>query len=279
MTKVTINAFDKILKKWLHNLTLYGKPLNLNQCPFYLTSENKIYFDSKNNLWTKPMEEVYKVLAQKANGTLFYVPEYSYYEGDEKKFTNISYLSLSFQSLKIGHIFDSNELNMLEFFVTYYDSFFAFIISPGELYTSYEKLYLPFDVDTWMFLFITFGCAFMLIFVINLMPKVIQNIVFGSDVRSPALNVITTFFGMGMTKLPSGNFGRIILTTFILFCLIIRTAYQGVQFEMLNSDMRRSHARTIQELIDKNFTIGFYNERTDYSADGDILALILGIPP
>ena len=102
--------------------------------------------------------------------------------------------------------------------------------SPPELYTNYEKMVLPFDVATWMYLGITFGVTFAVIFVIKLLPKVFKETCFGQNENSPAFNVIRTFFGISLTKLPKNNFARIILMSFIIFCLIFRTAYQGMQF-------------------------------------------------
>jgi hypothetical protein len=42
---------------------------------------------------------------------------------------------------------------------------------------------------------------------------------------------------------------------FIVFCLIIRTAYQGVLFEMITTDMRKESPNTMEELLQKNYTI------------------------
>jgi hypothetical protein len=39
--------------------------------------------------------------------------------------------------------------------------------------------------------------------------------------------------GGGMISLPGRNFARFILMQFILFSLIVRTGYQGVQFDMM----------------------------------------------
>lgn len=42
---------------------------------------------------------------------------------------------------------------------------------------------------------------------------------------------------------------------FILFCLIMRNAYQGKMFEFLTSDMRKKGVATIAEIIEHNMTI------------------------
>ncbi|KAG5679800.1 hypothetical protein PVAND_009338 [Polypedilum vanderplanki] len=82
-----------------------------------------------------------------------------------------------------------------------------------------------------------------------------QVLVYGHGVKIPSLNVVGTFFGIGQTKLPDLSFSRFILMIFILFCLIIRTAYQGVLFELMTSQPRRPEPKDIQGLIDQNYTV------------------------
>lgn len=42
-----------------------------------------------------------------------------------------------------------------------------------------------------------------------------------------------------------------------MFCLIMRTAYQGKQFEFLQKEMRPKDLTTIEQMIEENFT--FYS--------------------
>ncbi len=58
-----------------------------------------------------------------------------------------------------------------------------------------------------------------------------------------------------MFILPGRNFARFNLMVFILFSLVVRTAYQGVQFDMMLKEMRPKDVKTIDELLEKNFTI------------------------
>jgi hypothetical protein len=46
-----------------------------------------------------------------------------------------------------------------------------------------------------------------------------------------------------------------VLMFFILFCLVVRTAYQGVFFELMATDMRKPVPTTYEELISQNFTL------------------------
>jgi hypothetical protein len=122
---------------------------------------------------------------------------------------------------------------------------------PGELYTPYEKLYLPFDFTTWVMLMSIFTLAFVIIFFINLMPRWIQDVFYGVGIRMPAFNVVGTFFGIGQTRLPEGNFPRMLLLLFIWFCLIFRTAYQSIMFEYMTSNPRRPAPGDVEEAFNK----------------------------
>jgi hypothetical protein len=74
-------------------------------------------------------------------------------------------------------------------------------------------------------------------------------------------------FGDGIIVLPGRNFARFLLINFILFCFILRTAYQGKLFEFMQRDMRPKSVETVNELIDQKFKIfahimdaNFYSE-------------------
>lgn len=134
---------------------------------------------------------------------------------------------------------------------------FRIIIPPPESYTSYEKLLLPFDVITWILFLLNFLFAFQIILIVNFMPKWIQNLIYGENVRMPSLNVVRAFFGIGQTRLPKKYFPRVLLIIFILFCLIFRTAYQGVLFELITADIKKSLPETMKEFSDKNYKISF----------------------
>ena len=129
------------------------------------------------------------------------------------------------------------------------------LLTPGEPYDSYEKLLFPFDFWTWILLLFVFGCSFLSIFLIGLFPDKIKDAVYGDNVITPAQNVGSIFFGMSLTQVSLNNSPRIILITFILFCLVIRTAYQGVLFELIAADIRKPLPQTFHELYIKNYSI------------------------
>lgn len=126
------------------------------------------------------------------------------------------------------------------------------IIHIGDSYDSYEKFYLPFDFETWIWCGITFACSFLVIFIINLLKsRRAQQLVYGNRVQNPAFNIMIAFFGQSQNILPTRSFARFILMAFILFCLIIRNGYQGVQFDL----MYKVNENMNQFLIKTNFDI------------------------
>ena len=131
----------------------------------------------------------------------------------------------------------------------------VFVVPPGELFTPWEKLFMPFDSPTWTWLVIVFAFAFLVILLIKWSKSTsMYEFVIGSNVTAPTLNVVAIFMGIGQILLPQRNVSRFMFMSFILFCLIMRTAYQGKYFEFLTSDMRRKPIQTIEELREKNFT-------------------------
>lgn len=57
-----------------------------------------------------------------------------------------------------------------------------------------------------------------------------------------------------MSVLPGRNFARFLLMLYILFCFVIRIAYQGKQFEFLQKEMRPADVETINQMISRNFS-------------------------
>ena len=128
-------------------------------------------------------------------------------------------------------------------------------VTPGDKYTPYEKFILPFDIQTWILLFVTFMITFLTIVIINRLSKTTQTIVYGVNVATPIWNVLRIFFGISQTKLPSKKFSRFILMMFIFFCLIFRTCFQSKFFEFMTSEPRYPPPKTIYELRERHYKL------------------------
>lgn len=193
--------------------------------------------------------KITEVLARKLNFTI----QYGFYSVTRKQFSDPHFVP-DFSPSTTGYQgFRPENDEILGF--QFLPSTYGFIIPYGEPYTPFEKLFLPFDVDTWIwFLIFMFG-GVVAICILKFVPDSNRKFIIGRDVRAPMVNLFQVFFGVGLIRLPGRNFARYLLMMFILFCLIMRTAYQGKMYEFMQKVLRKPEVQSIQELMDKNFTI------------------------
>ena len=252
---VEINQFSIMERKWktekffkprienFHGCKLWIKlPWLDSEMPFLEVEEDENEYETAEGAIVDMLDALstnlnFKYLHGQAAKTVFEKPE----------MTNDSY------DLKIGprmlYGFDNPSSYSI------YSTADVAIVPPGEPFTSWEKLLMPFDWMTWMWLGIVFAVAFLVIFLIQLSKSTsMYDIVIGLNVMTPSLNVVAIFMGIGQILLPHRNVSRFMFMAFIMFSLIMRTAYQGKYFEFLTSDMRRKPIQTIEELKEKNFT-------------------------
>jgi hypothetical protein len=225
---ININSFDKATRKWKKELQIYEWLKNYFGC-FVFVRPNYGTPDYASLDFLSLPYEIAKMVGRRVNFTVVECDEKGRVIENNKIQTNKQEPYNQFYHDFYQILLFYQEVDeMLTFCLPAFDFVkITFMITPGEPYTNFEKLYLPFDDETWKYLIITFGLSFSLIFIINRFNRNIQNIVYGTNVQTPSFNVVSVFFGIGLVKLPSGNFARIILLIFIYFCLVIRTAYQG----------------------------------------------------
>jgi len=139
------------------------------------------------------------------------------------------------------------------------------VIPLGEFYSGFEKLFLPFDVATWILIVMTFTIGLMTILIVTQLSRTIRNFVIGRDVRAPTVNLFGAFFGLGQLRLPGRNFARFLLMLYILWCLIIRTGYQGVLYDLLKGDARKAQNMQLDDYISNNNATVHVNEFCFYT--------------
>ncbi|CAG9809591.1 unnamed protein product [Chironomus riparius] len=250
---IKIDEFDMITQKWKWNLNYqFVKFKNFHGCLLVTGSEDGFqdmaYIDSLD-LKTKGFIVDYtRIIAENGNFTAYH----RFLKSNLKSDINSANQGLL---VNIFPQFKSMTLNELHLTTVFEQSDMIFLITPSEKYSNFEKMAMPFDLSTWILLFTTFSIAFTVIFIVNQMSRSIQNIVYGINVKMPAFNMIGTFFGISQFKLPKSNFSRMILINFVYFCLIIRTAYQGVFYDMFTTDIRKPSIKTIKQVYENNFTI------------------------
>jgi hypothetical protein len=257
----TVNVFNQTTKKWNRSFDdLMKKTEEFTNFNLAVTLNSDVKYEVYNDKVTGKLSgvliDIFAIVGQKAKFHASCIHEYgdSLNKGPRPGDTELSLYATTKLSLKF-------KLRHFHVTTTYTEEVYRVVITPPHSLTSYEKLNMPFDKTTWVLLGLTFSSAFIVIAICNKQPRWIQDIVYGKNVRMPGYNIVSIIFGIGQTKLPKCNFPRLILVLFIWFCLIFRTAYVGVLFELLALDIQRPPPQTLLDMMDANFTIYHHAEK------------------
>lgn len=239
---VELNSFDS--EKWedplvIPDRTNYAGCSAVHFSSFFISLLLLSLQVTENDAWTSEMEKKYQTALKYENEIRKIFQQVGNFKKDDEvgwdlagEFWNCNFCQYPISLLKIiqnVEVMQTSQKTELNCFPTYYEDPFATFYSPPDSYDNYEKMLLPFDVPTWICFCLVFVFSFLGIIVINKQKKSVKDIFFGEGVKWPSFNVIGAFFGIGQTKVPESNFGRIMLMNFIIFCLLIRTAYQGLK--------------------------------------------------
>lgn len=66
---------------------------------------------------------------------------------------------------------------------TFLTSVSIWVVPPGEAYSQFEKMFLPFDVGTWIAICLTFLFTFITVQLIKFCSMKVENFVFGRNFR------------------------------------------------------------------------------------------------
>jgi hypothetical protein len=168
-----------------------------------------------------------------------------------------------------GWIFTATRLKFFDFTTVYYEGVINFVVPPGRDFTSIEKLIYPFKFEPWICILVVFIVGIFVILIVNRQSKIVQQFVFGNDVKNPLLNMFYGFIGGSQKILPKFNFARFILMSFLLYSIVIRTLYQGSVYNLLKSDKRHESAQTIDEMIKRDYKFYFFESLAEIFQSSD----------
>lgn len=179
---------------------------------------------------------------------------------------NVSHIDLYAQHTSWSLAFKNEKTSSYPYFIDNW----VFFIPSGEFYTPLEKVLMPFQPEVWIAIVTTFLFHVVAIQLMKLFPAYFQEFTFGSNIRTPTVNFLSTFLTGVQLKIPTRSFARLMLMNCIVWCLIIRTCYQSELYKFLQKDLRKPEAQTILEMIEQNFTflddgyvMKFINETAD----------------
>ncbi|KAG5674082.1 hypothetical protein PVAND_004069 [Polypedilum vanderplanki] len=260
---VLINQF--INKSFIRPIQLFfpKKMRNLHQCPIRISTSN----NSEPYIFAKKLsDENYELqgreikllhgLSEALNFSIMFT-----YIGREGVLLENGTAEGAYKTLLDGQsdiaIADmwlkANRLKFIDATDSYITSTIIFVIPPGAELTSFQKYFQPLDAYTWMFLLIIIALAFITIKTVKGLSIEIQEFLFGKNVQDPYLNVLVAVVGLSQPVLPRKNFARFMLMMFLLFCLVMRSLYQGSLYRFLQTNMRNKEVQSIDEMIERDY--------------------------
>lgn len=129
----------------------------------------------------------------------------------------------------------------------------VWIVPPGQTFTAFEKLFKPFAFYTWTSVITTFSISVLIVILLKFTRKAIRNFVYGKNYRTPLINILNIYFGGPSLSEPKNNFARTLLMIFLLYCLVMRSAYQSGLFKFLQMDAHEPPVSTFLEMIEDKF--------------------------
>lgn len=163
----------------------------------------------------------------------------------------------------------------------YFTSSLVWVIPPGNIISSFEKLLKPFQIAVWIFFLLTLLLAFLVVSILQLkFTKNTQNFVFGRKTHDPMLNILNIIFDGSLPSLPTRNFARTVLAIFMVYCFIIQNSYKGSLFQFMQMTMREPEKKSTEELVANDFK--FYmlkSSRAFLTGTPQILARTVFVPP
>lgn len=123
-----------------------------------------------------------------------------------------------------------------------------------------EKLIYPFSKVVWILLIFSAVIAFCVVFIMKRRSRIAREIFFGMKLKDVSrvphyMNFVSISLGDTSTRLPIYNFGRFVLSLFLLVTIVLRSAYQGVFFNVMTKNVKFNEVKSIKEIYDSNFTV------------------------
>ncbi|XP_065368914.1 uncharacterized protein LOC135961345 [Calliphora vicina] len=142
--------------------------------------------------------------------------------------------------------------------IAYHTTPYKFVVRDNIFFGPIKQLINPLDKSTWIILLTFFAISILLIQIINRLeiPQ-IRDFIFGVKNPSPTFYLIITFLGYSMPTqiLPTRNFARFLLMSWLLLSLEVRSGYLGKMFDSLRLAKRVPVPKTIAELIAMDYTL------------------------
>lgn len=150
----------------------------------------------------------------------------------------------------------SNRLEVLDATTSYTSDQIVLLIPRSEVFTAFEKLMYPFSPVVWIMILLCFAMGFAVITaVLRCGSGNARTFVLGTSVHHPVLNMFVAFMGGSQNVLPAKNSARLLLMTFLMYSMVIRTLYQGSYYKLMKENIRHKEIQSLEEIVQKNYKL------------------------
>lgn len=150
----------------------------------------------------------------------------------------------------------SSRLKFLDATTTYTNDHIVLLVPPGKALTAFEKLLYPFSSGVWMMILMCFAMGLVIIVpILRFGSGNVKSLVFGSKIKYPILNIFSAFIGSPQNALPVKSCARLLLMTFLMYSMVMRTLYQGSYYEFMKESIRHKEIQSLDEIVQKNFKL------------------------
>jgi hypothetical protein len=185
-----INKFPTKTGKWENQNDFPKKFRNFNGCPLWAAVpqlypfSHRWQFSNGTVIWDGVTIRLAKLLSWKLNYTAVYLTAELDLKTYELKFDGRVHFLLYMKNIE-GTILEACDITDPILLTEW-----KFFVSPPEIITHFEKMFLAFDETTWSLLLMTVVIGHVVIILINFTRQSWQNFVFGTGIKTPTLNLM-----------------------------------------------------------------------------------------
>lgn len=130
-------------------------------------------------------------------------------------------------------------------------------IPHGRPLSPLQRLFRPFRYLIWSLIGSNIMLAVLIIYALKFLgSSQVVSFVFGSSNRIPFSNLWASLYGNVIhNKLPYRNFSRYLLSLWLLCTLVLRSAYTGQLFIMLQDGRALTPLKSFDEIVEQNYTV------------------------
>ncbi|XP_062557316.1 ionotropic receptor 21a-like [Armigeres subalbatus] len=147
--------------------------------------------------------------------------------------------------------FTKERYRLLKVGTAHYTTKVVFAIPEGRLYTPLEKLLRPFQTKMWIAIAICLCFASIVVMILEISDM--KGYFVGSKDDDLMMNLLTIVFGNAILNTSGRSSVRVVLISWIYYCFVIRSVYQGLLFQYLQQEQRWPLVETMADIDREGF--------------------------